>query len=79
MLTAKLMDSDAGVCVQFLKFNLISSLILSVLREDPGAQAKVNQVLQAAVDCPHRLTLLNKSQEFKKEKSRLTMILKDAK
>ena len=30
---ATLMQSDAGVCIQLLKLNLISNLILSVLQE----------------------------------------------
>ena len=71
--TARLMQADPGVCVQFLKVNLLSNLILSVLLKDATATAEplVCEVLRAATACPYRETVLQKSQDFKKEKIRL--------
>ena len=61
-----------------LKVNLLSNLILSVLREDQTSARRVNEILSAAVDCPYRVTLLRKSQDFKAERVRLKRILADA-
>ena len=56
--TSQLMLSDAGVCIQMLKVNLLSNLILSVLRKDRSAESDINAILQAAIDCPYRITML---------------------
>lgn len=61
-----------------LKVNLISNLILSVLREDLSTAENIESVLKAAVSCPHRLALIQKSQEFKQERQRLRRILEDS-
>ena len=78
--TALLMKVDKSVCVQLLKVNLLSNLILSVY---PGSDAEtrldVEQILVAAVDCPHRLALLTRSEDFKPERLRLQRMLNDAK
>ena len=75
----KMMRADSGVCIQLLKVNLLSNLILSVMREDQEVyQPLVEDVLRVAVDCPLRGTLLTKSSQFKKEKVRLGKILGDA-
>ena len=58
---------------------MLSNLILSVLREDPSTEKLIEAILTAAIKCPHRLTLLKKSQEFKPERLRLKRILTDAK
>ena len=60
-LTAKLMRADSSVAVQILKFNLLSNLILAVLREDPSTGDAICEILSAATECPHRMTLLTLS------------------
>ena len=40
-ITAQFMLSNSGVCIQLLKVNLISNLILSVLRDDPSSEVLV--------------------------------------
>ena len=39
---------------------------------------QIEEIIQAAIDCPHRITLLKKSQEFKPERVRLGRILADS-
>ena len=56
--TAQLMISDPGVCIQMLKVNLLSNLILSVLRSDKATAENINAILRAAIDCPYRTTML---------------------
>ena len=60
-LTANLMQADPSICVQLLKVNILSNLILSVLRQDLTTLKQIEAILQAAIDCKHRQTLLNKS------------------
>ena len=76
--TAQLMISDPGVCIQMLKVNLLSNLILSVLRSDKATAENINAILRAAIDCPYRTTMLKQSQDFKAERVRLGRILNDA-
>ena len=77
------MHSDAGVCVQLLKLNLISNLVLSVLQEDneqrrqDAYETQIQEIISAAIECEHRKVLLSKSQEFKAEKKRLGKIIED--
>ena len=59
--TASLMRTNPNICVQLLKVNLLSNLILSVLREDNSSRHAIEAILEAAVNCRHRVTLLNKS------------------
>ena len=72
-----MMKKDAGACVQLLKMNLLSNLLLSVVQQTPSLEPDVLTIIKCATSCEHRPTLLTVSQDFKPERNRLRIILKD--
>ena len=78
-ITTRLIKADAGACVQLLKVNLLSNLLLSVVQQHPDLEDQVCQLIQAATCCEHRPVLLTVSQDFKAERNRLRMIAGDIK
>ena len=71
--------NDPGSCVQLLKLNLLSNLILSVLQSNRSLEPLIHAVLEKALTCEHRQTLISVSQDFKQERNRLKNIVSDLK
>ena len=74
-----LMSTDDLVCIKFMKLKVVSNIIRHLLLPGEIDQKYVNIILQSFLDCKHRATLLEHSEQFKPEKERLQLILKEAK
>lgn len=66
-----LMKSDDLVCVKLAKLKIMSNIIRYFLVPKEIPESLANNILISFLDCKHKETLLEHSEQFKPEKERL--------